>query len=236
VIGTTKIFSSENTDAYPEGTYSDIENADDITVFNIDVTESNPVIGLFVRMTARKNEGGLRVFYPKYTALKRVASEFYTGKPSELIGLMKDFTEAVEGKDNRCKEAASRLINASSPVLVYNPYSKADMALVSRIKSAVPKIKLIPCKAKNNSQGIVDMGCVTETNLADEIGSGKLKALLIFGENIAVNPSYYKFLSSIAKLESIMVTDPYFSETAKIGQYIYSSCNLCREERYFYQL
>lgn len=217
VIGTPYIFSSETDDAMPEGTYADIENADDITVLNIDVTESNPVLGFFIRMTARKNEGGLRVFYPKMTALKRVASEFYTGKPSELLGLINDFADAVEGKSNRCSEAASKLLAANSPVLVFNPYSKADLAVVSRIKKAQPKVKLIPCKLKNNSQGIVDMGCVTGADLVDGLGRDKIKALVVLGENIAVNPGYVNLVGVLSKLEFILSTDPYFTETSAIS-------------------
>ncbi|MEF3255882.1 MAG: molybdopterin-dependent oxidoreductase [Deferribacterales bacterium] len=215
ILGTTNIFSTEPNNIYPEGTYQDIENADDITVLNIDITESNPVLGLFIRMIARKNEGGLRVFYPKYTALKRVASEFYTGKPSELVTLMKDFTDALEGKSNRCSEVAQKVLAANAPVLVYDPYNKADVALVGRIKKAVPKIKLVAARLKNNSQGIVDMGCATGADLSDLISRDKIKALVLLGENIAVKPEYTRIMNSITKLEFVMVTDPYFSETAK---------------------
>lgn len=227
VIGTNNIFSSESADCLPEGTYADVESSDDITVLNLDLTESNPILGLFVRMTARKNEGGLRVFYPKYTALKRVASEFYTGKPSELVSLMENFVKAVEGENNSCSEAANRLRNAKNPVVIYNPYSQSDITLAKRIKAAVSTVKLIPCKLKNNSQGIVDMGCVRgilpglktiETPKLEElIVKDKVKGFVIIGENILVNPNYYKLVDSIANSEFVMVTDPYFTETAKIS-------------------
>ncbi|MCX8084714.1 MAG: molybdopterin-dependent oxidoreductase [Calditerrivibrio sp.] len=227
VLGTNYIYSSESANCLPEGTYSDVESADDITVLNIDLTESNPILGLFVRMTARKNEGGLRVFYPKYTALKRVASEFYTGKPSELYQLMEDFVKAIEGESNRCSSVAQKLIFANAPVLIYNPYSVVDVSLVSRIKKALPKIKLIPCKLKNNSQGIVDMGCAEGVlpgikrtvvpKLEDLMSNNKIKALVIVGENIVHNPDYYRVLGFLSKTDFIMVTDPYFTETAKLA-------------------
>lgn len=227
VIGTNNIFSSETADCLPEGTYADVEASDDITVLNIDLTESNPILGLFVRMTARKNEGGLRVFYPKYAALKRVASEFYTGKPSELVSLMETFVKAVEGESNACSEVATKIRNAAKPVLIYNPYSLNDVTLAKRMKKALPNLKLIPCKIKNNSQGIVDMGCAagvlpglknTEAaSLEELVAKDKVKGFVIIGENIAVNPKYYKLLGSISKSEFVMVTDPYFTETAKIS-------------------
>ena len=227
VIGTNYIFSSESADCLPEGTYADVEASDDITVLNIDLTEANPILGLFVRMTARKNEGGLRVFYPKYTALKRVASEFYTGKPSELISLMESFVKAIEGENNGCSEAAAKVRNAQKPVIIFNPYSKGDVTLAKRIKKAVPAAKLIPAKLKNNSQGIVDMGCSagvlpglkkTEIpSLEELVAKDKIKGFVIIGENIAVNPSYYRVVDSIQKSEFVLVTDPYFTETAKIS-------------------
>jgi len=45
-------------------------------------------------------------------------------------------------------------------VLVYNPYNHYDLYYVKKIKEILPHIKLVPAKLKNNSQGIVDMGCV----------------------------------------------------------------------------
>ncbi len=227
VIGTNNIFSSESADCLPDGTYADVEAADDITVLNVDLTESNPILGLFVRMTARKNEGGLRVFYPKYTALKRVASEFYTGKPSELVSLMENFVKAIEGENNACSEVANRVKSAKNPVVIFNPYSKFDATLAKRIKTALPNVKLIPCKLKNNSQGIVDMGCaqgvlpglkpVETQSLEELIAKDKVKAFVIIGENFVVNPSYFKLVDSIAKSEFVLVTDPYFTETAKVS-------------------
>lgn len=226
VIGTKNVYSVESAATLPEATYEDVEFSDAVLTLNIDVTEANPILGLAVRHAARKNEAYLACFYPSYTALKRVAKDFVIGTPDKLYTEMGTLVEAIKGSENGYKAMADKFISAEKPVLVYNPYNEADAAIAKEIKAAVGKIKLVSCKAKNNSVGIVDMGCANgvatglkETGkgaeLVEALKSGKLKALVSLGENIAVRTGYSEVTDILGKLDLFLVTDPFMSDTAK---------------------
>lgn len=217
--GTSNIFSTETDDIMPEATYEDVENSDAITVLNINLTESNPILGLAVRVAARKGEAPLFAFYPSTTALKRVAKEMITGTPDELAGKIEKFAAAIGGADNEFSAMAKVMTEAEKPVLVFDPYSKADAYTAQAIKKACDKIKLVPAKAKNNSVGIVDMGLGVNSpaDFAAGVESGKFKAVVSFGENIAERTGWSKLTGALKKLDLFMVTDPFMSETAKLA-------------------
>ena len=218
-IGTKNLFSTETDEIMPEATYADVEGSDALTVLNINVTESNPILGLAVRVAARKNEAPLYVFYPSETALKRVARKFVTGNPEELAGKIEKFAAAVAGEQNEYAEMAKVMTEAEKPVLVFDPYNRADAYTAQQIKKACSKIKLVPAKAKNNSVGVVDMGFGANcpSDFAKGIESGKFKAVISFGENIAVRTGWSKLTGALKKLDLFMVTDPFMSETAQLA-------------------
>jgi formate dehydrogenase major subunit/NADH-quinone oxidoreductase subunit G len=218
-IGTKNIFSTETDEIMPEGTYADVEGSDAITVLNINVTESNPILGLAVRVAARKGEAAVYVFYPSETALKRVAKKLFTGNPVALAGEMEKFCAAIAGAENEYAAEAKVMTSAERPVLVFDPYNKADAYIAQEIKKACGKIKLVPAKSKNNSVGIADMGFGVNkpADFAQAVESGKFKAVLSFGENIAVRTGWSKLAGALKKLELLMVTDPFMSETAKLA-------------------
>ena len=224
---TSNIFSSEVVDAKPCGTFKDVEESDAIVVFNVDVTETNPILGLAVRRSARAG-ANLAVFYPGLTALKRVASEFITGAPSEIYSACENLLKDLNTKGEKGDKLSEVLKNAKNPVLVYNPYNNYDLYYVKKIKEVLPLIKLIPARLKNNSQGIVDMGCSNgygpgfkEVNkglpFEDALSKGELKYLVVFGENLVENLSSIDFFNERKNLELLIVFDPFESETAKVA-------------------
>ncbi|MGA1846403.1 molybdopterin-dependent oxidoreductase [Deferribacter abyssi] len=228
VVKTNNLYSLETINALPDGTYEDVESSKALIVFNIDVTESNPVLGYSVRVTGRKEESNLYVFYPNYTPLKRVATEFYVYKPSELYNEFELFIKALDGDKNKYSEVAEKFKNDDKPVFIFNPYNNKDVEIAKKVLEKVSNVKLVPAKAKNNSQGIVDMGCFNGMNpglvktekgvdLREGIETGKIKALLVFGENLAVRSEYYDILNLFKDLELFVVTDPFFSETAELS-------------------
>lgn len=210
VLNTKNVFSLESDVFAPEASYTDVENADAVLVLNIDVTESNPILGFAVRHAARKGGANLAVYYPSKTALKRLAKPFVTGTPEELYKSLDQLVDAVKGAANDQSAVAGSLKNAEKPVLVFNPYNEADAWYVQELKAALPALKLVPAKAKNNSQGVVDMG-ITSKGLKDALG--KLKALVVFGENLAVRTGYTNV--DLGKLEFLAVCDPFLTETAQ---------------------
>ncbi len=118
-IGTKNIFSTETDAVMPGATYEDVENSDAIAVLNINVTESNPILGLAVRVAARREGSSLITFYPSETALKRVTTKFVKGNPDELSAMMEKFCAAFGGADNELTADAKRLIDAENPVVVF---------------------------------------------------------------------------------------------------------------------
>jgi formate dehydrogenase major subunit/NADH-quinone oxidoreductase subunit G len=228
IIGTPNVYSFETDDGLPEGTYKDIENSDLAIVLNVDVTEANPILGLSVRSSVRKNEIPLFTFYPSETAIKRVTKEFITGNPEELMDKISNFVAAVEGKKNDFTNMAEQLKKAEKPVLIFNPYSEQDLYFVEKLKKAVPNLKTIASRAKNNSLGIVDMGCLNgmgpgykEVEKGDgfieAFETDKIKALIVFGENFVIRPEYMHLKMDLDRLELFMVADPFLSETAKLA-------------------
>ncbi|ADD66823.1 NADH:ubiquinone oxidoreductase, subunit G, iron- sulfur binding protein [Denitrovibrio acetiphilus DSM 12809] len=218
-IGTSNVFSTETDEIMPEGTYEDVENSDALTVLNINVTESNPILGLAVRVAARKEGSSLLVFYPSMTALRRVSTKFVTGNPEKLAEEMEKFCAAMGGADNEYAADAKLMLDAEKPVLVFDPHSKADAYIAQEIKKACSKVKLVPAKHKNNSVGIVDMGCGAKSpaEFAAGVESGKIKAVVCLGENIVTRTGWSKLSGALQKLDLLMVTDPFMSDTAKLA-------------------
>lgn len=55
-IGTSNVFSTETDGIMPGGTYADVEASDALAVLNINVTESNPILGFAVRVVSKGRE------------------------------------------------------------------------------------------------------------------------------------------------------------------------------------
>lgn len=226
ILETNNIYSFESIDALPEATYHDVETSDNILVMNNDVTELNPILGLAVRRAARNNPAELSVFYSKYTALKRVASHFVKENPKKIYEELEKLLLSVSGNGSEYSEIAEALKNAENPILVYDPYSRKDIELARKFKEAISALKTIPCKWKNNSQGIVDMGCYNGIapgykpaekgdDFRKALETDKLKGLIVIGENLAIKPQLKDLTGSIEKLDFVMITDPFYSESAE---------------------
>ncbi|MDY6820590.1 MAG: molybdopterin-dependent oxidoreductase [Deferribacterota bacterium] len=220
---TENVYSSESGNFLPEATLEDVEKSDAIVVFNVDVTESNPILGYAVRRASRAG-AFLSVFYPSYTALERVAKEFVIGKPDEIY----EKFDKLLLSDKEDASIAKILKGAKQPILIYDPYSPYDPYYVKKLKDKFPLVKLLPAKLKNNSQGIVDMGCINglgpaynerkkTKDIVNALKSGEIKALIVFGENLVVNPKFTDFHNLKKTLEFMFVTDPFKSETARLA-------------------
>ena len=226
VLKSNNIYSLEPVTALPDATYDDVDKSDAILVLNMDITESNPILGLSIRRRVRKSGVPLVVFYPSSTALKRLTDNIIVGEPKELYKEIDSFVSSLEGKSEKYKDLVSKFKSAEKPLLVFNPYNEIDLYYVERLKKLIPGLKLLPARSKNNSQGILDMGCHSGIRpgyqqceagyeLAEGIKKGRLKALIVLGENLDLSPEYCSLFDELDKLGLLVVLDPFMSEMSK---------------------
>ena len=179
-------------------------------------TPDNPVIQLKLRQAA---EAGAKVVlvnpadYPQHmdyldkevytdndlTLLKAVAKVIIdSGKGNELPGYDKFAAELQDtAVCDDAKEIAEMYMNAKKAMIVYNQNFitteaatlLADIALISGHIGS-PRDGILQVKAKNNSQGIIDLGIKAGAEALDGI-----KALLVFGEEADIDTDALEFLA-----------------------------------------
>ena len=131
--------------------------------------------------------------------LKEVAKAIIdAGKGKDVDGY-EDFAKSLEGiqVSDDAKEIADMYLGAKKAMIVFNQNLVsictakliADIALLSGHIGS-PRDGILQVKAKNNSQGLVDLG-ITE---GAECLEG-LKALLVFGEEFDVDREQFEFLA-----------------------------------------
>ena len=198
------------------------------------VMENNPVIQLKLKQAA---EAGAKVYVinPKeYTvnnfdfATKVVYVENDVKAVKEMakalidmgkVSSVDNFEEFKASLDDVCvsddiKEIAGDYANAKKAMVVFqqNVVSVeaatmiANVALLSGHIGA-PRDGILQIKAKNNSQGLIDMGIKAGAEAMEGV-----KALLCFGENPMVN---------LSNLEFLMVLDTHMTETCDIADVIF---------------
>lgn len=179
-------------------------------------TALNPVISNKIKQAA---EDGTKVYlvnpeeFPQH--MNFLEEEFYT---DNSLGFLKGMTSEIINRNSECSidgieelkesvkdieitEEISRLADiycsAQKAMIVFNQNMVsveaatliADMARVSGHIGS-PRDGILQIKAKNNSQGLVDMGI---TAGAEELEG--LKALLVFGEEADIDTSQLEFMA-----------------------------------------
>ncbi len=185
----------------------------------------NPVIGLKISQAAN-NGAKVIVVNPKgfeghfdyatkvvYTEnnlefLKAVAKKLCEMKPQDSIAF-ESLAKSVEGaKADGADEVAELYGKAKKAMIVFqqNLVSVEGATLLANIAAisghiGSPRNGILQVKAKNNSQGLVDLGITAGAEAIEDV-----KALLIFGEDPQVD------LSSI---EFLMVSDTHVTDTVE---------------------
>ena len=174
---------------------------------------------------------------------------------AELDKALAAFTpEAVSGQ---CGLSASDIKQLASD------YAKAEKALIlfpvgnaypghnADLASAVANLAILTgklgkegcgvlCMAeKNNSQGAVDMGFyattgMNATQIIDGCASGTVKTLFIAGENPVVSyPDQARVQSALDKVEFLVVSDLFMTETAAMADVVLPACSFAEKEGTF---
>lgn len=200
-------------DASPN-TIDELLSTNVILVVGYNITD-NPIIGLKLKQAA---EAGVKtilvnpVDYPQHIA--GLSKEVYT----DDLGFIKEIAKAVidsgkavkaEGFDAfadglsdvvvsaDAKEIADAYMGAKKAMIVFNQNLVSvetatllgDLALVSGHIGA-PRDGILQVKAKNNSQGLVDLGITAGAEALEN-----LKALFVFGEEFPVDRDALEFLA-----------------------------------------
>ena len=200
------------------------------------VMENNPVIQIKLKQAAENgakvyviNPVGLevtnfdfaKVIYVKdeVNSLKEIAKALIDmGKVSSADNF-EEFKASLDGVvvSDQLKEVATAYSNAKKAMVVFqqNVVSVeaatmiADIALLSGHIDA-PRDGILVVKAKNNSQGLIDLGIKAGVEAMEGV-----KALLCFGENPSVN---------LSELEFLMVLDTHMTSTAKKADVVIPGC------------
>ena len=198
------------------------------------IVENNPVIQLKLKQAA---EGGVKVYVinPKdcevnnfdfatkiiYTennldAIKEISKVLLDmGKVSSADNF-DEFKNSLENVvvSDEILEVAKAYADAKKAMIVFqqNVVSTEAAAMISNIALlsghiGAPRDGILQVKAKNNSQGLIDLGIKAGEEAMDGV-----KALLCFGEN--------PIMSNLSNLEFLMVCDTHMTETCDISDVV----------------
>jgi len=104
----------------------------------------------------------------------------------------------------------------------------ADIALITG-KVGAPHRGLILIRSKSNTQGLLDMGIAkTGSEILNLIDSGKVKALMLFGEDPAAADSH--LLSALQRLEFLGVGDMFITDTAVLADMVFPLASFAETE------
>jgi predicted molibdopterin-dependent oxidoreductase YjgC len=71
-------------------------------------------------------------------------------------------------------------------------------------------------------------------NMIQACGDGKLKALMVFGENVALSaPNTEETLNALDKVDFLAVTDLYLNETARLADVVFPACSFLEKDGTF---
>ena len=174
---------------------------------------------------------------------------------AELDKALSAFTpEAVSGQcglsASDIKQLASDYAKAEKALILFPvgnayPGHNADLATaVANLAILTGKLGKEGCGVlcmaeKNNSQGAVDMGFYATTGMnaaqiIDGCTSGTVKTLFIAGENPVVSyPDQARVQSALDKVEFLVVSDLFMTETAAMADVVLPACSFAEKEGTF---
>lgn len=154
-------------------------------------------------------------------------------------------------------------VNAADIKQLASDYAKAEKALIlfpvgqaypghnAALASALANLTILTGKLgkegcgvlcmgeKNNSQGAVDMGLypsngLNASQIVDGCSAGSIKTLFIAGENpVSSYPDHAKITSALAKLDFLIVSELFMTETAAMADVILPACSFAEKEGTF---
>jgi formate dehydrogenase major subunit len=210
----------------------DLDRAELIVAVDSDLMKNYGVAGMRIRSAVRKG-AKLLLLSSAASLLDSIANmRLDMGDPSSLLGqILKSLLNKGCAQDINSREvlqatlkeceiseeadtAAELILSVGKTVFVFEKNSLtadaarliAHMAVLSGCGSV---IQLLPGA---NSQGLSDLGVKTGEELCSALGEGKIRGLLIFGEDVPV--------TALAALDFLAVQDLHLTETAKQAEVV----------------
>ncbi|BBB89826.1 MAG TPA: FAD-dependent oxidoreductase [Methylomusa anaerophila] len=205
--------------------YAELDNSDFVLTVG-DVKGNHPVLDFKIRVAELANAewpqsltstADVKAFVKALLDLG-VTDEKKVAAKAEGFAELKASLAAVQVSD-AAKSLAQRYSKAAKPFILIDEDTVSKEAVKLFAFAAVLAGKVgaayrgvILARSKNNSQGAIDMGFVLPADaVAQGIDSGKIKALVIIGENPAVCPDK---LALLKRLSFLAVYDIFLTETA----------------------
>lgn len=185
-----------------------------------------------------------------------VASASATPEFAALSKALEPFTaEAVALETGISAKALTQLavdFAASERPLILFPVGLAYPGHGAALATAVANLSILTGKTegegcgilcmseKNNSQGAVDMGFFPAEGgmganaIIEACASGTIKTLIIAGENPVVSyPDRKKVVAALEKIEFLVVSDLFMTETAALANVVLPACSFAEKEGTF---
>ncbi|TWH48168.1 FAD-dependent oxidoreductase [Sporomusa sp. KB1] len=204
--------------------YAELDNSDFVLTLG-NVKENHPVLDFKIRLSgvnsiawpqSLANTADMKVFLKALLNLgvdeNKVAEK--TEGFAELKASLADVTvsEEVQALAQKYAKAAKPLIVIDEDTVSAEAVKLMAYAAVLTGKIGAAYRGIILVRTKNNTQGAVDMGFVTPVSaVAQGIESGKIKALVVIGEDPAAYPQESALLQ---KLSFLVVYDMFMTKTA----------------------
>ena len=201
-----------------------------IVLVGTDIMKEHAVLGIKIRQAVARGAKVIVVSNKPDSQEAQEASLYINAhNTSALKGILKALVEAgakANGIDSltpslsntavtdEAKQAAEMLMKAKKAMVVVDQFNVKAEAAKAAAEIAIlsghigsPRNGIIQIKANANSQGLCDLGVAPLCFTKDTLASGKIKAMLILGEDV---PEFDQ-----SGLEFVAVADMYLTETAK---------------------
>ena len=174
---------------------------------------------------------------------------------AELVKSLSRFAPEVVAKQCGLKAADIKQLATeyakSEKALILFPAGQAYPGHNAELASALANLAILTGKVgndgcgvlcmgeKNNSQGAVDMGFYTKgglnaSRIIEGSAAGSIKTLFIVGENPVVSyPDHNKITSALDKVEFLIVSELFMTETAAKADVVLPACSFAEKEGTF---
>lgn len=211
-----------------------------IVVLGSDLMMNNAIIAIKIR-EAVKHGAKLVVINDKETILDEIADIAVLEETTDTLLQVQAYIAEKLGKEisvptveisELAKEIAELYLNAKTAMIVYNQ-NEASVetariaANIAAMTQNIGKARagIIQLKQNANSQGVVDLGVnVNKAELEEKLATGKIKALVSFGEDVKLD---------LSKVEFLVVQDAQMSELAKKANVVLPGASFAESEGTF---